>query len=188
MGTCNRTLGGTCWAHKWPLFYHLYLPIVSSSSSIMYKTDVFPSLGPSIHTGMVNHCLILLMLRIVVIRVYILNYANIWWFYKDNSRCKEYRCSGLNMPREGWTFIVEMIAIHSIISQRTWSKDTIPRELYKGSCNRMQQIQRQQCATAQEYLQSIEYLLNWSWSSFVARVTAFLYCFLSSCHDYNSLS
>ena len=34
----------------------------------VYQTNVFPSLGPSIRTGMVIHCLILLMLRIVVIR------------------------------------------------------------------------------------------------------------------------
>ena len=40
------------------------------------------------------------------------------------------------MPKEGWTFIAELIAIHSIVSQRTWSKGIIPCELYKGSCNR----------------------------------------------------
>ena len=53
------------------------------------------------------------------------------------------------MPREGWAFITEIIAIYSIVAQRKQSKVTIPHKLYKGGCNRLQQIQMQQCATAQ---------------------------------------
>ena len=55
----------------------------------------------------------------------------------------------MNIPREGWTFITEIIAIYSIVSQIMQSKVTIPHKLYKGGYNSVQQIQMQQCAAAQ---------------------------------------
>ena len=45
-------------------FTYLFLPHLTPLCTLNIW---FPSLDPSIHTGMVNHCLILLMLRIVVI-------------------------------------------------------------------------------------------------------------------------
>ena len=68
MRHATRQLGGDVGTRNDPFFTTFTYPVLPHITPLCTPNRCFPSLDPSIHTGMVNYCLILLMLMIVVIR------------------------------------------------------------------------------------------------------------------------
>ena len=67
-GHATRQLGGDVGPRNDPFFTTFTYPFFPYLTPLYTPNRFFPSLNPSIHTGMVNYCLILLILMIVVIR------------------------------------------------------------------------------------------------------------------------
>ena len=67
-GHATGKLGGYVGPRNDPFFTTFTYPFLPYLTQLYAPNRCFPSLDPSIHTGMVNYCFILLILMIIVIR------------------------------------------------------------------------------------------------------------------------